>query len=77
MPSVRTTVTLDDDVAAAVDELRRAEGVGVSEAVNRLVRAGLVRPRDARPFRQRTADLVFTVDVRNTGEVLDLLDDAP
>ena len=74
---MRTTVTLDDDVAAAIDSLRREEGVGVSEAVNRLVRAGLVRRRDVRPFRQRTADLAFTVDVRNVGEVLDLLDDAP
>jgi Arc/MetJ family transcription regulator len=74
---VRTTVTLDDDVAAAVERLRRAEGLGFSAAVNRLVRAGLVQRRDVRPFRQRTADLEFTVDVRNVGEVLDLLDDAP
>ncbi|MGR7024532.1 ribbon-helix-helix domain-containing protein [Geodermatophilus sp. URMC 62] len=74
---MRTTVTLDDDVAAAVERLRRAEGLGVSAAVNRLVRAGLVQRRDVRPFRQRTADLEFTIDVRNVGEVLDLLDDAP
>ncbi|MGY1606097.1 MULTISPECIES: ribbon-helix-helix protein, CopG family [unclassified Geodermatophilus] len=71
---MRTTVTLDDDVAAAIERLRREEGLGVSEAVNRLVRAGLVPRRDVRPFRQRTAELEFTVDVRNVGDVLDLLD---
>ncbi|HEU0168187.1 MAG TPA: ribbon-helix-helix protein, CopG family, partial [Chloroflexota bacterium] len=41
---MRTTVTLDDDVAAAASELRRQEGIGLSEAVNRLARAGLARP---------------------------------
>ncbi|MGY1673100.1 ribbon-helix-helix protein, CopG family [Geodermatophilus sp. SYSU D00710] len=71
---MRTTVTLDDDVAAAIERLRREEGLGVSEAVNRLVRAGLVPRRAVRPFRQRTAELAFTVDVRNVGDVLDLLD---
>ncbi len=74
---MRTTVDLDDDVMAAVDRLRRTEGMGLSEAVNRLARAGLAPRREARRFRQRTTDLEFTVDVRNTGEVLDLLDDAP
>src|SRR4051794_32418857 len=38
---MRTTVTLADDVAAAVDRLRREEGLGLSEAVNKLARAGL------------------------------------
>jgi Arc/MetJ family transcription regulator len=74
---MRTTVDLDDDVMAAVDQLRRVEGVGLSEAVNRLARAGLTHRQEVRQFRQRTAALGFTVDVRNTAEVLDLLDDAP
>ena len=74
---MRTTVDLDDDVLAAVEQLRRREGMGLSEAVNRLARAGLA-PRPARsPFRQRTAALEFAVDVRNVGEVLDLLDEFP
>ena len=38
---MRTTVTLEKDAAAAVESLRRREGVGVSEAINRLIRAGL------------------------------------
>ncbi len=35
---MRTTVTLADDVAAAVDEVRRTANVGVSEAVNQRLR---------------------------------------
>jgi Arc/MetJ family transcription regulator len=71
---MRTTVTLDDDVAAAVDQLRRARGVGLSEAVNELIRAGLRSPRQQPAFRQRTADLGLRVDVSNVAEALDLLD---
>ena len=39
---MRTTFTLADDVAAEVEDLRRREGIGMSEAVNRLIRNGLV-----------------------------------
>ncbi|TFV54444.1 ribbon-helix-helix protein, CopG family [Geodermatophilus sp. DF01-2] len=74
---MRTTVNLDDDVMAAVERLRREEGLGLSDAVNRLARAGLSQRRSARRFRQRTTSLEFTVDVRNIGEVLDLLDEVP
>jgi hypothetical protein len=71
---MRTTVEFDDDTAAAVDELRREEGVGVSEAVNRLIRRGLL-PREARPrFRQRTHDLGMKIDVSNVGEALEVLE---
>ena len=38
---MRTTITLDRDIAAAVEQLRREEGIGPSEALNRLARAGL------------------------------------
>lgn len=72
MGFVRTTVTLDEDVAAAVERLRRAECLGRSEAVNRLARAGLGAPRDVRRFQQRATELEYTVDVRHIGDVLDL-----
>jgi hypothetical protein len=71
---MRTTLTLADDVAAAVEKVRRERGVGVSEAVNELVRAGLVADRTRRPFSQRTHDLGSGVDVSNIGEVLETLD---
>lgn len=74
---MRTTVTLAPDVAAAVQERRRSTGDGVSSAINALVRAGLTPAREAvRPFEQRTSPMNAKVDVRNIGEVLDLLDDA-
>jgi hypothetical protein len=72
---MRTTIRLDDDVAAAAQRLSREEHIGLGEAVNRLARAGL-RPGHSkrRSFRQRTADLGLRVDVSNVAEALDLLD---
>lgn len=71
---MRTTFTLDDDVAAAVEALRRAEGIGPSEAVNRLIRQALaVRPQRP-PYRHRSVAMGARVDVANIGAVLDLLD---
>lgn len=71
---MRTTVTLDDDVAAAVEQLRRDEGIGVSRAINTLIRAGLARPAAPARYRHRSMDIGLKIDVRNVGEVLDLLD---
>lgn len=71
---MRTTVNLDDDVAAAVRRLRDERGIGVSEAVNRLARIGLtVKPARSR-FRQRSARLALMVDVTNVAEALEQLD---
>jgi Arc/MetJ family transcription regulator len=71
---MRTTLTLDDDVAAAVQRLREERHIGPSEAVNELVRAGLAAPSRRAPFRQRTADLGLRVDVSNIAEALESLD---
>jgi len=73
---MRTTVTLESDVAAAVERIRQADDVGVSEAVNRLIRAGLLVREQPAPYVHETRDLGLRVDVSNIGEVLDLLDDA-
>jgi len=73
---MRTTVTLDDDVAAAVTRLRRERGVGVSEAINQLARAGLTVKRPRPPFRQRSVPLNVRVDVTNVAEALERLDGA-
>jgi hypothetical protein len=71
---MRTTVNLDDDVAAAVDRLRRERSIGLSEAVNELARAGLRVKAVPRPFRQRTADLGLRIDVTNVAEALEILE---
>lgn len=72
--SMRTTITLADDVAAAVERLRRERGIGISEAVNDLVRSGLTANQAARPFRQRVHDLGSGVDITNIGEAIETLD---
>lgn len=68
---VRTTITLDDDVAAAIEQRRRADGRGVSDVVNELVRAGLAVRSERHPFVQRTADLGLRIDVSNVAEALE------
>jgi hypothetical protein len=73
---MRTTVVLDDDVAAAIDQLRRSDPVGLSEAVNQLIRAGLRQAPRARRFRQRSAPLGLRIDVSNVAEALETLDGA-
>jgi len=72
--AMRTTVTLADDVAAAVDRLRRERSIGVSEALNELVRDGLARPRAPQRFVQTTHDLGSGVDYTNVAEAIETLD---
>lgn len=72
---MRTTFTLEPDVAAEVERLRQQEGIGLSEAVNRLIRAGLARREPPRRYEHRTADLGIKIDVTDIGDVLDLLDE--
>jgi hypothetical protein len=69
---MRTTITLDPDVAAAVDQLRRKEGIGVSEALNRLARAALASKPARKPFKQRTFDLGLRIDVTNVAEAIEI-----
>ncbi|HXF72178.1 MAG TPA: ribbon-helix-helix protein, CopG family [Actinomycetota bacterium] len=72
---MRTTVTFDDDVAAAIERLRREGGRGLSEVVNELIRRGLAAEAEPpRRFRQRTAPLGLRIDVTDVAEALDLLE---
>ena len=72
---MRTTITFDDDVAAAIDRVRRERSIGVSEAVNDLVRAGLATPKKrAGSFRQTAWDLGLKIDVTNVAEALEELE---
>jgi hypothetical protein len=73
---VRTTLTLDDDVAAALERLREKRNVGFKELVNDVLRRGLndLRrpPRRREPFRTRGVALGRTrlSDFDNIGEAL-------
>ena len=71
---MRTTVTLAKDVAAAVERLRRERSIGVSEAVNELVRNGLASARSKRAFKQTTHDMGEGIDYTNVAEAIETLD---
>lgn len=73
---MRTTVTLDDDVAKALEALRREEGLPTSAALNKLVRRGLTAAAAPRPaFRQHVSDMGRArIPLDNIGEALELLE---
>jgi Arc/MetJ family transcription regulator len=71
---MRTTLSLDDDVAAAVQRLRDERHIGLSDAVNQLIRAGLAAPARRMTFRQRTANMGLRIDVSNVADALEHLD---
>jgi hypothetical protein len=70
---MRTTVELDRDTAQAVQALRK-QGRGVSEAVNELIRRGMMAPRQEKPFVARPRRLGMRIDVSNIADALDLLE---
>ncbi len=77
--SMRTTVNLDDDVTAEVERIRRERGIGLSEAVNELARAGVSQHRrgPSPTFRQRTTEVRVRINIDNVAEALELGDEHP
>lgn len=73
---MRTTLTLDADVAAAVERLRREEGLGLSAAVNQLLRRALAAPGGPARYEHQSRPLGLKIDVADIGAVLDLLDES-
>jgi len=77
---MRTTVNLDDDVAAAIKKRRRTRGIGLSEAVNELARAGMTSQHLA-TTRERvqldTRAMNLRVDVSNVADALDIAEQTP
>ena len=67
-------MTLDDDVAAAIDKLRRERRLGLSEAINELIRAGIRAPRPQRRFRLQSRNMGLKVDVTNVAEAIEILE---
>lgn len=72
---VRSTITLDEDTAAAVERVQRERGVGPSAAVNELIRKGLTEAGSVRRYVHESAPLGLRVDVTNVGDVLEMLDE--
>lgn len=58
---MRTTLTLDDDVAALLERLRKSRNSTLKEVVNEAIRLGLrelaAKKRSRRRFRMSTVDL--------------------
>jgi len=71
---MRTTVDLDPDAAKAIDALRRKTGVGLSQAVNELIRRGLMTPDATEKFEPIHRDLGLKVDVSNIADAIDFLE---
>jgi hypothetical protein len=78
---MRTTLTLDDDVAAALERLRKARRGSFRDLVNEALREGLKSlagpPRKRTSFRTRAVDLgrCLSGNVDNVAEVLAVAED--
>lgn len=73
---MRTTIEFEPDTQKAIDDLRRTAGLGVSDAVNELIRRGLTAPAPQRPYQPIHRDIGLTIDVSNVADALDLLEGA-
>jgi hypothetical protein len=74
---VRTTLTIDDDLAARLRQSAHERGVSFKAAVNEALRAGLDHPAESRVrFRQRTQELgPARVDLTKAAELVARLED--
>ncbi|MDO5534306.1 MAG: hypothetical protein Q4F65_06615 [Propionibacteriaceae bacterium] len=72
---MRMTITIADDVYAAMERLGRDEGLSPSEALNRLARRGLAGGARADfVFTPHAFDLGAALDYTDIGEVEGVLD---
>jgi hypothetical protein len=71
---IRRTVALDDDVVAAVEQLRRERSAGMSEVINELIRAGLLAKQPRQPFWRGSERLGIQIDVSDIADALERLE---
>jgi len=74
---MRTTLTLEDDVAVQLDRLRRARDASLKDLVNEALRLGLremtAKPKKRKPFRTKTFDMgPFLINIDNVAEAIAL-----
>ena len=73
---MRTTLTIDDDVAAELERLRRSRDATLKEVINDALRRGLRDmagpPKKRKPFRTRSFDVggVLVKNIDSIGELL-------
>jgi predicted CopG family antitoxin len=78
---MRTTLTIDDDVAAQLERLRRGRrDASLKDIINEALRRGLkemtARPKKRKPFRTQTFDVGQSMldNVDNVAEVLAIIE---
>jgi hypothetical protein len=73
---MRTTLTIDDDIAAALERLRRDRETSFKDLVNEALRRGVgemtSRPKRRKPVRTRSVDLGTPLipNIDNVAEIL-------
>ena len=78
---MRTTLTLDDDVAALLAKVRETRQAELKEIVNEALRHGLMQmtsqPRLRKPFQTRSVFLgrCLVGNVDNVAEILEIAED--
>ena len=72
---MRTTLTIDDDVAVELERVRRARQRSLKDIVNDALRRGLremrTRPKQRKPFRTTGYDMGrFLINIDNVAEAI-------
>jgi hypothetical protein len=77
---MRTTLTIDDDVAAMLEQLRRDREISLKELINEALRRGLhdmnAPPKRRKPYRTPSVDLGTPriPNIDNIAEVLAIIE---
>jgi hypothetical protein len=77
---MRTTLTIDDDVAVQLERLRRGRDVSLKDVINEALRRGLremsAKPKPTKPFRTQAVDVgaVLIDNIDNVAEVLAIVE---
>ncbi len=69
---MRTTLTLEPDVAAEIERRRTSAGRGIKEEVNRLLRLGLLHDREEQPGADPVRTRTFSVGRALVGDLDDV-----
>jgi hypothetical protein len=72
---MRTTLTIDNDVAVVLERLRKTRDASLKELINEALRRGLkemsARPKQREPFRTKSADLgQMLINIDDVAEAL-------
>ncbi len=78
---MRTTLTIEEDVAVRLTELQKKKGISFKNAVNLLLRKGLLaeeEPQKVKPFKIKARSLgkpLIDVNFDKISDVMDKLDE--